>query len=107
LTRLWARMPWPVQIRTPSSPSAGAVPAILPFEGADPGFAAGPPFEDSAERAAVFVGLAGFAGSALAGDHHRAHAVADASHADTVLVRHLAHTAVRGLLPSMINLPLW
>src|SRR3954471_24264923 len=53
---------------------AGAVPPVLPFEGADPGFAAGPPLDRSAERPAVFVGLAGLAGSTLAGDHHRADA---------------------------------
>src|SRR3954470_20708272 len=49
---------------------AGAVPAVLPFEGADPGLATGPPLHCSAERPAVFVGLASLAGSALAGDHH-------------------------------------
>src|SRR3954470_5971851 len=49
---------------------AGAVPAVLPFEGADPGLATGPPLHCCAERPAVFVGLAGLAGSALAGDHH-------------------------------------
>src|ERR671919_863439 len=52
---------------------AGAVPPVASFEGADAGFAAGAPFDRSAERAAVFVGLAGLAGSALAGDHHGAH----------------------------------
>src|SRR5215217_6757217 len=41
---------------------AGAVPAVLPFEGADPGLATGPPLHCSAERSAVFVGLAGLAG---------------------------------------------
>src|SRR4051794_24501982 len=51
---------------------AGAVPAVLPFEGADAGFAAGAPFDGAAERAAVFVGLAGLAGSALAWDDHGA-----------------------------------
>src|SRR4051795_9155137 len=53
---------------------AGAVPPVLPFEGADPGFAAGPPLDGAPERSAVFVGLAGLAGSALARDHHGAHA---------------------------------
>src|SRR5215207_7981395 len=49
---------------------AGAVPPVLPFEGADPSFAPGAPLDGSAERSAVLVGLAGLAGSALAGDHH-------------------------------------
>src|SRR3954451_23064416 len=53
---------------------AGAVPPVLPFEGADPGLATGAPLHGSAERPAMFVGLAGLAGSALAGDHHGPHA---------------------------------
>src|SRR4029453_17313986 len=49
---------------------ASSIPAVLPFEGADAGFAAGSPLDGSAERAAVFVGLAGVAGAARARDHH-------------------------------------
>src|SRR3954447_1212945 len=49
---------------------ACAVPPVLSFEGADPGFAAGPPLDRCAERPAVFVGLAGLGGSALAGNRH-------------------------------------
>ena len=38
---------------------AGAVPAVAAFEVADPAFAAGPPFDQLAEGAAVLGGLAG------------------------------------------------
>src|SRR5215213_8034707 len=71
---------------------AGAVPAVLPFEGADPGLATGPPLHCSAERPAVFVGLASLAGSALAGDHHGA----DAELVQVVLDAGLAVAAIGG-----------
>jgi hypothetical protein len=53
--------PCPVQVV-----EAGAVPAVLPFESADPGFAAGAPLDDAAERPAVLVGLPGVAGTTFA-----------------------------------------
>jgi hypothetical protein len=44
LMRLWMRTACPVRILGPVEVvDAGAVPAVLPFEGPDPGFAAGPP----------------------------------------------------------------
>jgi hypothetical protein len=46
----------------------GAVPSIAAFEGADPSFAAGTPFHVSSERSLSFLGLPGFAGSALCGE---------------------------------------
>src|SRR5215207_6890175 len=71
---------------------AGAVPPVLPFEGADPGLATGPPLHGSAERPAMFVGLASLAGSALAGDHHGP----DAELVQVVLDAGLAVAAVGG-----------
>src|SRR3954453_15770902 len=47
---------------------ARAVPPVLPLEGADPAFAAGPPLDSAAERGPPFGGLAGLAGFALARD---------------------------------------
>src|SRR5215207_3687014 len=54
------------------SVDAGAVPSVAAFEGADPAFDAGSPFDRAAERSSVFCGLSGFAGFALAGNHHGA-----------------------------------
>src|ERR1700677_242343 len=71
---------------------AGAVPSVLPFECADPAFAAGPPFDGAPERGAAFVGLAGLAGFALAGDGH----VADPECAQVVFDELLAVAAVGG-----------
>src|SRR3954453_16044480 len=71
---------------------ACAVPPVLSFEGADPGFAAGAPLHGSAERPAVFVGLAGLAGSALAGNHHGP----DAEIVQVVLDAGLAVAAIGG-----------
>ena len=93
LTRLWARTavpgpdPGPVEVI-----EAAAVPAVLPFEGADAGFAAGAPLHCSAERRAVLAGLAGLAGFALARDDYRAHAEL----VQVVLDRGLAVAAVGG-----------
>src|SRR3954452_23426457 len=53
---------------------AGAVPSVATFEGADPAFDPGAPFDGSAKRWSMLVGLSGPAGSALAGDHHGPHA---------------------------------
>jgi len=47
---------------------AGAVPSVSAFEGADPAFASGAPFDGSAERSAFLDVLAGGTGSALARD---------------------------------------
>src|SRR6478752_2995113 len=44
---------------------AGSVPAVSAFEGADPSFASGSPFDGSAESAAVLDLAAGGAGPAL------------------------------------------
>ena len=52
----------------------GAVPAVAAFEGADPAFASGSPFDVAAEGSSALVGLAGLAGLAFAGDHHGADA---------------------------------
>src|SRR5918994_4676389 len=46
----------------------GSVPSIAAFEGADPAFAAGPPFHVSPKRSSVFLGLPGLGWSASAGD---------------------------------------
>ena len=58
----------------PGGSTTGAIAPVLPFEGADSGIAAGAPLDHAAIRPAVFVVLAGVAGSALAWDHHGAHA---------------------------------
>jgi hypothetical protein len=64
---LWVNTPCPVQVLTPSRLSrAGAVPAVSAFEGADPAFASGSPFDGSAERSSSFDLLAGGTGPALA-----------------------------------------
>ena len=47
----------------------GSIPSEAAFEVADPSFAAGPPFDVSSERWLSFVGLSGFTGSAVAGNH--------------------------------------
>jgi hypothetical protein len=47
----------------------GSIPPVAAFEVADPSFAAGTPFQVSSERWLSFLGLPGFAGSALAGNH--------------------------------------
>src|SRR3954464_14330580 len=47
---------------------AGRVPAVAAFEVADAALAAGAPLDDSAECRAVFEGLSGLAGAALARD---------------------------------------
>src|SRR6478752_3143186 len=64
---------------------AGSVPAVSAFEGADPSFASGSPFDGSAESAAVLDLAAGGAGSALAGDDDRADPDVVIEH-DTVVV---------------------
>ena len=67
LVRLWVKTPCPVQVLAPSRLSrAGAVPAVSAFEGADPAFASGSPFDGSAERSAFLDLLAGGTGPALA-----------------------------------------
>ena len=48
---------------------AGAVLAVAAFEVADPPFAAGPPFDEPVEAAAVLDGLASWRGGGLAGDY--------------------------------------
>ena len=71
---------------------AGAVPAVAAFEGADAAFAAGAPFDGSSERWSVFLGSAGLAGFALAGDDDGA----DAEVVQVVLDAFLAVAAVGG-----------
>lgn len=53
---------------------AGAVPPVAAFGAADPALAAGSALNGSSERPSVFLGLAGLAGSALAGNDHVTHA---------------------------------
>ena len=53
---------------------AGAVPSVAAFEGADPAFASGAPFDGAAERSSVLLGLSGLGGSAFARDDDVAHA---------------------------------
>jgi hypothetical protein len=64
---------------------AGSVPSVAAFEGADPPLAAGSPFHRSPERSAVFNGLSGLAGSALAGYHDCAHSELVQGVVDTLL----------------------
>src|SRR5512132_4246281 len=51
-----------------------AVPSVVAFQVADAAFAAGSPFHGAPKCRSMFGGLAGLAGSALAGDHDGAHA---------------------------------
>jgi len=53
---------------------AGAVPAVSPFEAADPALAAGSPFHGASECGCVFGGLSGLTRFAFAGNHHVPHA---------------------------------
>lgn len=90
LTRMWARMHCPVQIRAPSRCRGEWVPPVLP-EGADPGFAAGAPLTvlPNARRCS-------WAWRALPGlpvrEHHGAHAEV----VQVVLDARFAVTAVGG-----------
>src|SRR5216683_5351696 len=76
---------------------AGAVPSVLPLEGADPAFAAGSPLDGAPERGPPFGGLAGLAGFALAGDHH----VADSEPVQVLFDGFLAVVAVSGDGPGL------
>ena len=69
LVRLWVKthVSGP-GFRSFEAVQAGAVPAVSAFEGADPAFASGSPFDGSAECSAFLDVLAGGAGAALARD---------------------------------------
>src|SRR3954464_4092281 len=71
---------------------AAAVPAVAAFEAADAALAAGAPLDDSAERRAVFEGLSGLAGAALARDDDGS----DAEVVQVVVDARLAVAAVGG-----------
>ena len=71
LTRLWARMPCPVQILVlGETVDAGTVPAVAAFEVTDSAFAAGSPFDGAAEGSSMFLSTSGLRRFAFAGDDH-------------------------------------
>src|SRR3954465_8699754 len=71
---------------------AAAVPAVAAFEAANAALAAGAPLDGLAERRAVFEGLSGLAGAALARDDDGS----DAEVVQVVLDARLAVAAVGG-----------